>query len=69
MKAVVLLLAVSLAAVGVALTPASAVGCIVGNDEQKCIVSVQTIYCFTEPCDGVIVCVDHGLWCTNRGLP
>jgi len=48
---------------------AEAAGCIVGNDAEACTVSVQVIYCFTEPCDGTIVCVDHGAICSNRILP
>lgn len=66
MKTLVLLLAASLAFVGLALPEASAARCIVGDDPEDCLVSVRFIVCVTEPCDGVIVCVGHGLVCTNR---
>lgn len=62
-----LLLAASLAFVTLsfAAPSADAIGCIEGTDQEKCLVSVTTVYCFTEPCDGLIVCLDHGLVCTN----
>lgn len=66
MKALHLLLVLSLASVPFALTEASAARCVVGDDPAKCLVSVQWVVCVTEPCDGLIVCVGHGLACTNR---
>lgn len=66
MRLVPILLILSLAAVTLAAPTASATGCIVGNDDAKCVVSVRVIYCFTDPCDGIIVCLDHGLVCSNR---
>ena len=66
MKALPLLLALSLASLALAVPDASAARCVVGDDPAKCLVSVQWIVCVTEPCDGLIVCVGHGLVCTNR---
>lgn len=66
MKLLPLVLAASLAAVTVTLPGASAAECIVGDNEQKCVVSVTMVVCVTEPCDGIIVCVGHGLACSNR---
>lgn len=67
MKALPLLLALSLATVSAALLPeASAAQCVYGDDPERCIVSVRFIVCVTEPCDGMIVCLAYEKVCTNR---
>ena len=69
MRLGILVLAVCLASLAVVPAPAAnATGCIYGHT-RDCFVSVETVYCFTEPCDGIIVCVDHGAVCSNRLLP
>lgn len=44
-------------------------GCLVGDDRERCLVSVEWIVCVTEPCDAAIVCVGYGRSCTGRDLP
>ena len=66
MKVLPLLLALSLATVGLAALPgASAARCVYGDDPEACLVSVQFIVCVTDPCDGVIVCVARATVCSN----
>ena len=68
MKPAALVLALSLAVVGLAFPPTEAANCIVGNS-RDCVVSVIWVVCVTEPCDGLVVCAAHGKVCTDRLLP
>lgn len=34
-------------------------------DDRDCLVSIEWYVCFTEPCDGMVICLAHGRVCTN----
>jgi hypothetical protein len=67
MRTLAIAFAISLAAFGLALPAAEATGCIYGSS-MDCVVTVYAVYCFTEPCDGTIVCVNRGAVCSNDDL-
>lgn len=67
MRTLPLLVALSLCALTLtfAAAPAQAIGCVVGEDTQKCIVGYETRVCVTYPCNFLTVCADHGLVCAD----